>query len=74
MTGTAYRKDQKKAIEKLESAGFDEDQVDAIMHYFDFTEKYSSEYLSMRIKDAKTEMTQIIREHGHLNGKTVVPI
>ena len=74
MTGTTYLKDQKKAIEKLESAGFNEDQVDAIMNYADFQEKYSTEYVSKLIINAKREMNQIIIEHGHLQGKTVVPL
>ena len=60
-----------EAFGKLEDAGFSEVQIDAIYKYVEFKLKYQNEWRDAELSDAKIEMKQALRKHGHLNGKVV---
>ena len=66
-----YLTEEQEALAKLEDAGFNEGQIDAIYDYVDFKLKYQNEWRDLELSDAKIEMLRVIRRHGHLDGKVV---
>ena len=60
-----------EAFGKLEGAGFNEAQIDAIYSYVEFKLKYQNEWRDSELSDAKIEMREALKRHDHLNGKVV---
>ena len=66
-----YLTEEQEALAKLEDVGFNEGQIDAIYDYVEFKLKYQNEWRDSELSDAKIEMLQALRKHGHLDGKVV---
>jgi len=68
-----YLEKEGEAIERMEKAGFTEEQIDAIYHYIDFYLTAEDNWRDMKLDETLEILRREVKSHSHLDGKVVVP-